>query len=179
MTYSRLCVAVIAGALLAIFSPLTGSARAQQEQAVSRGVEFLRSHAGNQQVGETAMIALALIKADVPKNDPVLTSCVAKILKRFTSSGYDPERKGGHDVYEAAVVAMVLANMENEEYRSPMSLVAGYLLGRQNANGSWDYTSRTQGDTSISQYAILGLWECENAGFDVPPSVWDKAAAWY
>ena len=109
------------------------------------------------------MIALALIKADVPKTDPVLGSCVAKILKRFTSSGYDPERKGGHDVYEAAVVAMVLANMENEEYRSPMSLVATYLLGRQNANGSWDYTSRTgptNGDTSISQYAILGLWEC-------------------
>ena len=60
-----------------------------------------------------------------------------------------------------------------------MNLVATYLIGRQNANGSWDYTSRTHGDTSISQYALLGLWECENAGFEVPPSVWDKAAGWY
>jgi hypothetical protein len=182
MTKNRHRMAMIAASLLGLFLSLAGSARAQQEQAVARGVEFLRAHAANQQVGESAMIALALIKADVPKNDPVLTACVAKILKRFTSSGYDPERKGGHDVYEAAVVAMVLANMENEEYRSPMSLVASYLLGRQNANGSWDYTSRngpTNGDTSISQYAILGLWECENAGVDVPPSVWDKAAAWY
>ena len=173
---------MIAGALFGLVCPLAGPARAQQEPAVARGLEFLRGHTANQQVGETAMIALALIKADVPKGDPVLAACVAKILKRFTSSGYDPERKGGHDVYEAAVVAMVLANMESEEYRSPMSLVATYLLGRQNANGSWDYTNRTgptNGDTSISQYAILGLWECENAGVDVPPAVWDKAAAWY
>ena len=36
-------VAVIAGALLGLFSPLAGSARAQQEQAVARGVEFLRA----------------------------------------------------------------------------------------------------------------------------------------
>jgi hypothetical protein len=159
--------------------PLVGSVRAQQEQAVLTGAQYLRGRAANQQVGESAMIALALIKAEVPKNDPVITSCIAKIMKRFTGSGYDPERKGGPDVYEAAVVAMALANMDSEEYRGPVSLTASYLIGRQNANGSWDYTNRPNGDTSISQYAILGLWECENAGVDIAPSIWDRAAAWY
>ena len=37
----------------------------------------------------------------------------------------------------------------------------------------------TEGDTSISQYAVLGMWEAENAGVDVSPSVWDRAAQWY
>src|SRR5262249_54569054 len=44
---------------------------------------------------------------------------------------------------------------------------------------SWDYASRTAGDTSISQYAVLGLWEAEGSGAEVPGSVWDRAAQWY
>ncbi|MCA1685349.1 MAG: HEAT repeat domain-containing protein, partial [Planctomycetia bacterium] len=54
-----------------------------------------------------------------------------------------------------------------------------YLMALQKANGSWDYTGRTQGDTSISQYAVLGLWEAENGGATVPPEVWERAAGWF
>ncbi|QEH33881.1 hypothetical protein OJF2_24130 [Aquisphaera giovannonii] len=158
----------------------TAPARGQQEQAVMAGVQYLRGAAATQgQVGESAMIALAMIKADVPKSDPVLADCLAKIRKRFTGSAYEPQRHGGQDIYEAAVVAMVLSNLDGDEHKGEINLVATFLIGRQNANGSWDYTHRQQGDASISQYALLGLWECENAGFDVPPSVWDRAAAWY
>jgi hypothetical protein len=52
-------------------------------------------------------------------------------------------------------------------------------MGLQKANGSWDYAHRPHGDCSISQYALLGLWECENAGVIIPPSVYDRAASWY
>jgi hypothetical protein len=155
------------------------SAFGQQDRAVLSGVQFLRSRAAGQQVGESAMIALALLKADTPKTDPVVASCIATIRQRFSSSGYSPQRIGGHDVYEAAVVAMALANLDSDEVRGEINLIATYLMGRQNPNGSWDYTGRPHGDCSISQYALLGLWECENAGFEVPPSVWDRAASWY
>ena len=53
----------------------------------------------------------------------------------------------------------------------PRSRMIGglHIDGRQNANGSWDYRRPDQGDTSISQYAVLGLWGRENAGVDVSP----------
>jgi hypothetical protein len=159
-------------------SPARGQVE-QQDPAVLSGIQYLRGRANNQPVGETAMIALALTKADTPSTDPVLVSCLAKIQRRFTSSGYAPEKMGGHDIYEAAVVAMVLSNVDSDMFRGDINLVATYLIGRQNANGSWDYSHRTHGDSSITQYALLGLWECENSGVDVPPSVWDKAASWY
>jgi hypothetical protein len=79
----------------------------------------------------------------------------------------------------AAVVAMVLANLDSESRRSELGMVASYLMSRQKANGSWDYDNRTAGDTSISQYAVLGLWEADNAGADVPPTVYDRAARWF
>ncbi len=169
-------------AVLGMISAAQAPACAQQEQqepAVLSGIQFLRGRAANQPAGETAMIALAMIKADTPKTDPVLAACIAKIQQRFASSAYSPEKTGGHDVYEAAVVAMALSNLDSDAHRSEISLAAIYLIGLQKVNGSWDYVQRTRGDCSITQYALLGLWECENSGFDVPPAVWDRAASWY
>jgi hypothetical protein len=151
----------------------------QQEPVVLAGIRYLRTRATNSQIGETAMIALAMLKADVPKTDPDLAACIAKIRGRFTTSGYAPQRSRGHDIYEAAAVAMALVNLEQTELGGEINLIASYLVGRQNANGSWDYPQRSHGDTSITQYALLGLWECENAGAEIPPSVWDRAAAWH
>ena len=74
---------------------------------------------------------------------------------------------------------MALSTADPVGYRSEIDSAARYLMGRQNPNGSWDYSQRLAGDTSISQYAVLGLWEAENAGVNVGPSVWDRAASWY
>ncbi len=164
-------------AIAALSSP--SFAFAQQDPAVSRGISYLRGKAGNGQTGETALIALAMLKADVPVTDPTLTACITKIRLRILSGGYSPERQGGADIYEAAVVAMALANLDAESRRAELGIIARFLVGRQNGNGSWDYTGRDKGDTSISQYAVLGLWEAENAGADVPPEVWDRAAGFF
>jgi len=169
-------------AVLGVISAAPAPARARQEQqepAVLPGIQYLRGRAANQQVGETAMMALAMLKGDTPTTDPVLASCIATIQKRFTGSGYSPQRRGGHDIYEAAVVAMALSNLDSDAYRGDINQVATYLIGMQKANGSWDYVQRSRGDCSISQYALLGLWECENSGVVIPPSVWDRAASWY
>jgi hypothetical protein len=156
-----------------------GRASAQQEPAVVSGVQFLKSHYVGQQAGESAMMALALLKAEVPSGDPAVTGCVVRFRSRFSSSSYEPERTNGTGVYEAAAAAMALANLDAVGNRGYLSMIATYLVGQQKGNGSWDYSTRDQGDTSISQYAILGLWEAENAGVQVSPSVWDRAASWY
>ena len=157
----------------------TRPARAQQEPAVLSAVQYLRNNHANRQVGETAMVALGLLKAETPADDPAVAACLEKIRSRFQSGGYQPERSGGSDIYEAAVVALALANLPSGDRGSMMEAVGSYLMRKQKANGSWDYEHRTAGDTSISQYAVLGLWECENSGVSVPPALWDRAAQWY
>ena len=156
-----------------------GLAYGQQEPAVVSGVQFLKSHYASQQAGESALIALALLKADVPSGDPAVAACVVRFRSRFTSSSYEPERTNGTGIYEAAAAAMALANLDAVGNRGYISMIASYLTGQQRGNGSWDYTGRDQGDTSISQYAVLGLWEAENSGVEISPSVWDRAASWY
>jgi hypothetical protein len=155
-----------------------GSALAQQNPAVLPAVQYLRTHYRSQPTGQSAMIALGLLKAEVPADDRDLQACLDRIRARFSTSTYAPEMIGAGP-YEAGATAMVLANQDAESNRFWIKLVADYLLSKQKANGSWDYEYRTAGDTSISQYAVLGLWECENAGVDIPPSTWDRAASWY
>ncbi|MDR3620838.1 MAG: HEAT repeat domain-containing protein [Paludisphaera borealis] len=167
----------LSAALLATSVPRP--ACAQQDQAIAAGIQFLRGRASTRPVGESAMIALALLKSDVPFGDPALTACLTKIRSRFSSNSYTPEQTGGVDVYEAGAIAMALANLDPSERGGQLDMIAAFLIGKQKPNGGWDYSSRSFGDTSISQYAVLGLWECENSGVDVPPSVWDRAAQWY
>src|SRR5262245_47883856 len=46
----------------------------QTEPGVARGVEMLKRAMGSQQVGETALIALAMVKAGVSSDDSALTT---------------------------------------------------------------------------------------------------------
>lgn len=171
---------IVPGLAIILAVTATTGVRAENDPAVLRGLTFLESKASSQGVGEAAMVALALIKSDVQPGNPALTTCVKKIRATFKSSNtYTPERQGGQDIYEAAVIAMALGNLDNEAYRGELQMLAQFLMSHQKANGSWDYDRRTAGDTSISQYALLGLWEAEAAGVAVPGEIWDRAAGWY
>jgi hypothetical protein len=163
------------------------SVRAQGEDApqIQRGVQYLRGVAGTLRAGEAALAALAMIKAEVPANDPGLTACLSTVDRRFAGTVFTPElgagqvAAGGPAIYEAAVIALMYVNLDPVTYRPRIEAVARYIMSGQRPNGCWDYVGRTAGDTSISQYAVLGLWECENGGVRVPPQVWDRAARWY
>jgi hypothetical protein len=165
--------------LLGLAVSTNGWVLAQQEPAVMSGIQYLRKNYRNNATGQSAMIALAMIKAEVPASDPDLQAYLAKIRARFSSSSFTPEAASGFGVYESAACAMALANQDAEGNREWLRMIASFLLSKQNANGSWDYAHRDHGDTSISQYAILGLWESENAGVEIPPSTWDRAATWF
>ncbi len=154
-------------------------ARADNDPILARAVQYLRANCRGLPPGDSALVALALIKADVRKDDEALQACVASVMSHFSSSGYTPVHSIGMETYEIGVVAVMLSNLNPEGYRSQLQTLAGMILSLQKPNGSWDYTSRDRGDTSISQYALLGLWEASNGGAKVPPAVWDRAAEWY
>ncbi len=160
---------------------LTGGVRASSCRPWTRAIAYLRGHVGPAAgVGENALAALAMVKAEVPKDDPALVTAIRTIESRFTSGGvYTPERHGGVDVYEAGVIILALANYDPVGRRSMIEAAAAHLASKQRPNGCWDYDGRSSGDCSISQYAVLGLWEAENVGIRVSPSVWDNAAAFY
>jgi len=146
---------------------------------VQKGLAWLRSHEAASP-GEAAIAGLAMAKCGVTQADPALKRCVDLILTRVSGSTFTPPSESDHDLYEASIMAMALVNVDPKAYAEQIQGLANYIVGRQSPNGCWDYPSRTdRGDTSVSQYALLGLVEAvEVGGAKIPPQVWDKAARW-
>jgi hypothetical protein len=147
------------------------------QAALKLAVGALRQQVVTHDGGEGALVTMALLKAGADRNGPEVKAGIDKILGRVKSGKYEP---GAHHIYEAGVSLMALANADARAYRSQIEAIARYLISAQQAGGAWGYPTQDQtGDTSITQYAILGLWEAVRSGVSVPKKTWDKAAAWH
>jgi len=146
--------------------------------SIEKGVAYLRSKAANQYGGYNALCIYAMLKAKVKPSDPAIEAVLAKIIRKVSASGeYRPPE---HHVYEAGVDLMALEAADPEKYKSQIAAVVKYLLKEQLPSGSWDYPAKNNnGDTSITQYAVLGLWAAKRAGVEVPTDAWNGAADWY
>ena len=147
-----------------------------------RAVGFLRSRT-QLNGGQLSLAGLALVKAGEPMDSPVIAKALAGTLKLFTTNPdgtmtYKPhtEQEG---VYEAGVDIMFLLAVHQQNYANHVAAAAQYLISRQRSDGSWTYPDEDVGDTSMTQYAMLGFWSAKVAGVDVPASVWSRAAQWH
>jgi hypothetical protein len=79
------------------------------------------------------------------------------------------------------VAAVLLSDADAEANRPYLEAIAKFIQDGQRPRGCWDYPSRTEpnGDTSVTHYALLGLWACARAGVEIRSEVWAKAAAWH
>ncbi len=175
---------LIAGILLWAPSQIVAAQADSREvlAAIVKGANFLLRDSPHQDPARADFGVLGLLKSGASPDDPTIQGVVNdKLLPKFVKNEYQPSNTTW-TIYEAGVDLMVLANCHPEAHRKEMEILVNAILDRQNAGGYWDYPPfiayHDQGDTSITQYALLGLWEAERAGIHIPTSVWDKAASW-
>ena len=157
-------------------SVVLGADKGAVEISIKRGQAFLLKQ---QKSGpEGCLECYALIKSGIDKHHPDVQKCVEEIIAKCRTDTYAPRQ---HHNYEAGVDAMLLEAVDPVAYRPQLQFIASYLISTQNACGAWFYNHEnmpTYGDTSITQYAILGLWAASRADVDVPTETWEKAARW-
>ena len=87
-------------------------------------------------------------------------------------------------IYDTGIAIMFLVAVDPSRYRFEIESLVESLHLRQKTDGAWGYPPEhpTHGatcDTSMTQYAVLGLWEAEDqAGVETPRLVWDRVARW-
>lgn len=125
--------------------------------------------------GEKSLAALALVKTGSSPDDPAVAGVLAAIDAATADGRYSPH----HHTYTAGITLMLLQAAGRPEDDPALRAVYAYVLNGQRSYGGWFYPSGGgQGDTSITQYAALGLWSAEEAGLDVPVAAWDRLARW-
>jgi hypothetical protein len=151
------------------------------EAAIRRGVAFLkedclRNGSGSPRAMD-GLVTYALLSAGESVDDPIVKKLIEKLVEKVAGGNYVGRQ--GH-IYEAGTDAMAMAAADQEKYREHIQAIADFIIKEQRNHGGWDYPSgENGGDTSISQYGMLGLWAAARAGGNVPKLVWDKAAVWH
>lgn len=149
------------------------------KSAIDRGVGYLKTVGARLGGGEASLVALAMLKGGTAKNDPTITRAVSGAKGRVNGESYTPSNHLQR-VYGAGIDLMLLANADAKKHKAEIGAIAKYLISVQAPAGFWDYPPPRApvGDTSMTQYALLGLWAAQRSGVDVPQAVWEGAARW-
>jgi len=90
-----------------------------------------------------------------------------------------PDAEG--KMYQAALALIFLCEVDPKGSKAQINAIVDYLVKQQLDCGAWSYThfrKLNHGDTSQTQYVILGLWTAKNVGIYVPENVIVKACNW-
>lgn len=146
--------------------------------AIESGKGYLRTTGATLQSGGLlSLSALALAKDGEPVNSPVVARALQSIQGKIGTSGYKAVNPS-QQIYEAGVDLMLLANTDPERYKPQMQAITDFLVQAQYPGGEWDYPTHDGGDTSMVQYAMLGLWAADRNGIKVSPRVVEGGARW-
>ena len=166
--------------------PTTGNLK--YDEAVQKAADWLRDNAfadgpGERWPGRQTLAAYALLKAGDAVDSRVIANAIRVVRGKVDENGeyhpLDDEKR----IYEAGIDAMLLADTTPEAHQAEILAIVNFLVSHQRVDGSWDYPDGVEevftGDTSMNQYALLGLWAATRAGVPVSPSIWDRAAQWH
>jgi hypothetical protein len=180
----RVCVRWGAIALLTIVVSLVSPISAHEpdsplvKAAIEKGLAYLDVNT-HTRMGGKALMGLTMVKAGRDREDPVIKAGV-EAVKRACANGPDNQNDG---IYDTGIAIMFLVALDPSEFNAEIDCMVKSLHRRQKKEGAWGYPEGHQHgescDTSMTQYAVLGLWEAqEQAGVPTPPEVWDRCAEW-
>ena len=85
------------------------------------------------------------------------------------------------DIYSTGLSVIFLVTLDPTT-NGPHSLIVERLLesllARQKSCGGWGYPEMQTGDTSMTQYVVLGYWEATQVGYQVSPESIERVAIW-
>ena len=152
-------------------------------QSVAQGVRFLKdqrsrngSWAKKVGIGDvTALATLALLNAGEDPKSPLIQGSLDYIESQM--------HEGNLTTYSAGLKIMVLAmaDPEGKRYRRDVQRTVDWLVEQQSRSGGWSYGmgGRGSGDSSNSQFAILGLHEASKMGIEIDQRVWERAQEYW
>lgn len=168
---------LIAGRPIAALAAGTGYTPDSPEvqAAVKRGIDFLRKDTTERRIGGRALMGLALVKAGVDHDDPLIKSA-ADALAEAVATGKGLEED--NIVYTLGLSIIFLTQLDAQKHAEQIEKLLGRLVKIQKPHGGWGYLTRPTGDTSMTQYGVLSMWEASRAGFPVPVDSWERVCNW-
>lgn len=154
------------------------------QASVEKAVQYLiKSGKGKDKEtrpGGQALIALALLKAGVDPEHPMIREAVASIRSKIQTDRI----AFVNPIYEIGISAMFLTELDSELYRPELYYLSWALKYTQQYEGGWGYLTQNEpdskrgGDMSMTQYAVMGAWSMHRCGIEVSQPMMVAAGKW-
>ena len=113
------------------------------------------------------------IKTSQPVIDAVNACAAAKVESDLVDT------LDGTSNYSLGIALMFLCEHDAVGNRQLIDRYVAELMRRQKGHGGWGYAGERTGDTSQTQYAVLGMWMAQKvAKIDIPLEAQENCAGW-
>ena len=128
---------VVAIAVLALAPVAPAQEQAKIDQAIHRGIEYLKTagspgHEHSKATHSDELILYTFVVAGVPETNPKFKALLERVLTD------EP-----HQTYKVALQAMALEEIDRVKYQNRIAYCAQHLIDNQCTNGQWSYGSPT------------------------------------
>ena len=130
-------VFAIVVAVLACAPALRAQEQSKIDQAIHRGIEYLKTagspgHEHSKATHSDELILYTFVVAGVPETNPKFKALLERVLTD------EP-----HQTYKVALQAMALEEIDRVKYQNRIAYCAQHLIDNQCTNGQWSYGSPT------------------------------------
>jgi len=147
------------------------------DRAINGGLRYLRTtqqpsgawrfHGADYDVGATGLAVSAISLSGAGEDDRSIAGGVGFLISN------NPARR---KTYQYSIKIIALYEVNPKKYYPQIEMSARWLESAQLANGRWDYekphfNSKSSGDNSNTQFAVLGLHIAEKAGVKISSTV--------
>jgi hypothetical protein len=140
------------------------------KQLVERALKWLETN-DDPRLGAQCLVGLAFYKAGRKLDHPKIVAAQRACEQAISDVQ-------GQDNYSVGLALVFLLEINPERNLSLAGRYTTEILRRQQAWGSWSYDGYPTGDTSQTQYPVLGLWLAINNGIAVPTAALEKTCGW-
>ena len=180
--WQRRITSVLAAAIFGLGSaPVRTSHRAfaftpesrEVKHLIDGGLKFLES-ADDSRLGGACLIGMAFLKTGADQTHPKVADAVRRCQQ---AAKVDPNAVK-EDIYSTGVAVIFLCEVDPSEHRVEIETLLRSLELRQKPHGGWGYPTRDTGDTSMTQYGVLGTWTASRSGIEVSLHAAEQVCHW-
>ena len=155
------------------------------KEMVRRGVRYIETHFDTdplhpQKLGKICLAGLVILKHSGDTEHSLIQRAIEKCR---VAAGRGPLLNSAsgvleYDNYSMGIALLFLCELDAQEYRTEIDILLDAMLRRQKSHGGWGYSNYKTGDTSQTQYNVLGLWITTRRGVNVPQDAAERVCAW-
>ncbi len=146
------------------------------KRLIEKGMAYLEDNT-DQRLGGRCLVGLCHLKHSGNAQHPRVAEAIAACERVCRADAEDIRQ----DIYSTGIAIFFLCEADGEKYNSQIERLVRSLVLRQKPGGGFGYPDGRHGetgDTSMTQYAVLGLWSARQHGIAVPHETVEKVANW-